>query len=157
MRYEQDAVQQHTSSAYGTFSYSLGEGRLLQNDNSLSAPMGEVARSAEGVNNIAQADENNNSMSLRGANATWQSTANNEILKQVRNGNKQVQNDNTTTLSYQGEGRVRYEQDAVQNHTSSAYGTFSSSSGEGRYTQNVGKKVLKSFKTTRTSMIGKIK
>jgi hypothetical protein len=61
-----------------------------------------------GVNNIAQADENNNSMSLRGANATWQSTTNNEILKQVRNGESTVQNDN--------------------------------------------KKVLKSFKTTRTSM-----
>jgi hypothetical protein len=81
-------------------------------NNNLSAPIGEVARSAEGVNNIAQADENNNSMSLLGANATWQSTANNEIMKQVRNDNKQVRNDSTATLSYQGEGRVRYEQDA---------------------------------------------
>ena len=73
--------------------------------NNISVPIGEVAQSAEGVNNIAQADENNNSMSLRGANATWQSTTNKKILKQVRN-------DKDYTLSLVGEGRMRYEQNA---------------------------------------------
>ena len=80
--------------------------------NNISVPIGELAQSAEGGNNIAQADENNNSMSLRGANTTWQSTTNKKILKQVRNDNKQVCNDKDFTLSLVGEGRVRYEQNA---------------------------------------------
>ena len=99
---------------------------------------GKPTVGSAGVNNIAQADENNNSMSLRGANATWQSTTNKKILKQVRN-------DKDYTLSLVGEGRVRYEQDAVQHHTSSAYGIFSYSLGEGNYIQNDNKKVLKSL------------
>ena len=106
---------------------------------------GKPTVGSAGVNNIAQADENNNSMSLRGANATWQSTTNKKILKQVRNDNKQVRNDKDYTLSLVGEGRVRYEQDAVQHHTSSAYGIFSYSLGEGNYIQNDNKKVLKSL------------